>query len=197
MVDVSSERAITLLRESIDAAGEGWPRPFETWHEGARMSLRAAYGPDDPQIARFDAISFLPVGYVKNLTSSHEVQEAHEAGMDRVMAMLNGAIREVLARSEEVSAVAPFDDAELVAELEVVVLQLHAVVEDEDLAIAPEDRADLGSDVQSAAAQLRAERPNRKVIRAALERARRIAVGAAVAGGIVQGVDVILKRLGI
>jgi hypothetical protein len=86
-------------------------------------------------------------------------------------------------------------DQELRASIEVVVREVRNALE--EVSLEPEDEADVIADLDTLNAQLRAARPNREVIRAALRRAYGVLTVAAVTGGVLQGIDVVLRRLGV
>jgi hypothetical protein len=92
-------------------------------------------------------------------------------------------------------AVAIFTDVELRQHLEPVLTSIEAAITEGDLPT--EEEVDLRADVQSATDQLRAIRPNRGVIKAALSRAYGVLQVAAVTGGVLEGIDTVLRRLGV
>ncbi len=88
-----------------------------------------------------------------------------------------------------------YTDQELLRVLEPLVVDILSAAGSAGLD--PDARADVESDVQSATDQLHAARPNRGVIRAALDRIKANMGSAIAAGsGLISSIDIILHRLG-
>jgi hypothetical protein len=119
-------------------------------------------------------------------------------GLDGAVSITARGIRraeQILDKRQQQEPLILYSDEELRRALEPLVAKLGHVVEEADLDAA--DRADVESDIQSATDQLKAARPNRGVIRAALERVRQNLVAATVlTAAVTQTVDIVMRRIG-
>jgi hypothetical protein len=118
-----------------------------------------------------------------------------EAHVDITRYGIRDAEREMDDGAALPSVVAVFTDVELRQHLEPVLASIESAVD--NALLDDDDEVDIRADVQSATDQLRAARPNRGVVKAALSRAYSVLQVAAVTGGVLEGIDTVLRRLGV
>lgn len=89
-------------------------------------------------------------------------------GLEAMVMLTSGGIRQ--AERLQTSGAAPLSGDVFIQNLEVVIGELRVVVDADDT-LTPEIRSDVLADLESANMQLRANEPNREVVRSALRRA--------------------------
>jgi hypothetical protein len=137
------------------------------------------------------------------LKDQHLIEFRTAGGPHGVVSMTGAGIRraeDIISRRESaalphISGIVVLTDVALVRTLEPLLDQFRSLIEHADMD--PETAADLNSDMDSAAAQARASHPNRKVIRAAIERAVTIAAPFVVLGSaLLNDVNTLMRGLG-
>lgn len=190
---VDPSRAVVLLRQRLNEleALTTSNADFKDWRERTEATIRAVMPADDPTLSKFVSVRTTPMALVGGSDNSAAYARAFQRGKESFAAILKAAIfdREL---AIDPDAEGPFLSLAVMPRIEVVVSEFHKASEEGELdTLDRDDRVEAETLVDALNSQTRSPRPNRGVIRWALQRLDQIVVagiGAAAGAGLVEAI---------